>query len=488
MTVPQKESESLREFLARFCAEVAEIPNLIDELAINYLAAGVDKKRHGLLLEEFFDKNPRTLQAAMQIFEHRLTLQEAVGSIQSSQSVSKWEKTPSHVPRWEPRQNEVKSEVVAPNSVERSTTHGPNPSQRPVRQWPPRPREERDFTKLNTDKATILAILKTEAGYRPPRPMNPNRAPSSKYCDYHEDTGHTTERCFQLGNLIEEKLQKGQLVHFIQQGEEFKQGQDSDRLIDVIFGGSSLSTPPWEASTTREVLNLDTKRPRKNPTPIISFSDEDFTQGLIKGHQDALVITTKVGPNTVKKLLVDDGSVVDILYFNAFSRMDLGDRKLNETKVPPLFGFTGNEVRVVGTIDLPVLFSTSPCQSWQMVKFHVVNAISSHNGILGRPTLAALGAIVSIAHLKVKFATEHGVGEVRGDQQMSRQCYVNSLAPKRKPPCENSVNEVIEVDPNEIIEVLKNRLAQPLRLLRKFPSIQQGQKDPSKLEQVCPPL
>ena len=167
------------------------------------------------------------------------------------------------------------------------------------------------------------------------------------------------------------------------------------------------------------------------------------------------MITAKVGSNTVKKLLVDDGSAVDILYFNAFSRMDLGDRKLNETKVPPLFGFTGNEVRVVGTIDLPVLFGTSPCQSWQMVKFHVINAVSSHNGIIGRPTLAALGAIISITHLKVKFATEHGVGEVRGDQQMSRQCYVNSLASKRKSPGGSSVNEVIEVDPNEIIEIPK---------------------------------
>ena len=193
--------------------------------------------------------------------------------------------------------------------------------------------------------------------------MNPNRAPISKYCDYHEDTCHTTERCFQLGNLIEEKLQKGQLIHFVQQSEEFKQGQDSDRLIDVIFGGNSLSTPPWEASTVREVLNFYTKRPRKNPTPIISFSDEDFAEGLIKGHQEALVIIAKVGPNTAKKLLVDDGSAVDILYFNAFSRMNLGDRKLNEAKFPPLFGFTGNEFWVVGTIDLPVLFGTAPYQS-----------------------------------------------------------------------------------------------------------------------------
>ena len=83
MTVRQRSSESLRDFLARFRTEMADIPNLIDELAVNYLAAGVDKRRHGPLLEEFFEKNPRTLQAAMQIFERRLTLQEAVGSIQA---------------------------------------------------------------------------------------------------------------------------------------------------------------------------------------------------------------------------------------------------------------------------------------------------------------------------------------------------------------------------------------------------------------------
>lgn len=58
---------------------MVEIPNLIDELAINYLAASVDKSRHELILKEFFEKNPRTLQAALQIFEQRITLQEACG-------------------------------------------------------------------------------------------------------------------------------------------------------------------------------------------------------------------------------------------------------------------------------------------------------------------------------------------------------------------------------------------------------------------------
>lgn len=54
ITVRQRSSETLRAYLNRFRKEMAEIPNLIEELAINYLAAGVDKSRHSILLEEFF--------------------------------------------------------------------------------------------------------------------------------------------------------------------------------------------------------------------------------------------------------------------------------------------------------------------------------------------------------------------------------------------------------------------------------------------------
>lgn len=41
MTVRQKQNESLRDFLSRFRNAIAEIPDLIEQLAINYLAAVV---------------------------------------------------------------------------------------------------------------------------------------------------------------------------------------------------------------------------------------------------------------------------------------------------------------------------------------------------------------------------------------------------------------------------------------------------------------
>ena len=193
MTVRQKYNESLRDFLSRFRAEVAEIPNLIDELAINYLAAGVDKARHGQLLEEFFDKNPQSLQTALHIFEHRLTLQEAVGSIQTSRMTSpRWERdrdrdldrnkdkrdkdqTRDHNSQWTSKKDQGQL-WNSKKDVKDSTVNSENQATLPPRAnraWQPRLREERDYTKLNTEKATILAVLKTEPDFRPPRQMNP---------------------------------------------------------------------------------------------------------------------------------------------------------------------------------------------------------------------------------------------------------------------------------------------------------------------------
>jgi hypothetical protein len=57
----------------------------------------------------------------------------------------------------------------------------------------------------------------------------------------------------------------------------------------------------------------------------------------------------------------------------------------------------------------------------------VVDRPSAYNAILGRAALNELEAITSTAHLKMKFPTKEGVGEVRGDQWTARQCYNTSL-------------------------------------------------------------
>lgn len=145
----------------------------------------------------------------------------------------------------------------------------------------------------------------------------------------------------------------------------------------------------------------------------------------------------------MKKILIDNGSSVDILYHHAFSKMDLGDRKLGNTHTP-LYGFTGHEVKVAGTIDLHVLFGSMPCQTRKVVKFHGISAYSRYNSILGRTTIIALKAITS---LKMKFSTKFGIGEVCGDQVMARQCYLTTVIPKNLENEEQTIIQVIDFDP-----------------------------------------
>lgn len=115
--------------------------------------------------------------------------------------------------------------------------------------------------------------------------------------------------------------------------------RDSDGIIDVISGGFAAggASNNSKKAYAREVYRIDLKKPKRNPNPIIFFSDADYLAWLIEGRQYALVITTQIGNNIVKKILVDNGSSVDILYHSAFARMNLGDRKIQDAKSVPLY-------------------------------------------------------------------------------------------------------------------------------------------------------
>lgn len=80
-----------------------------------------------------------------------------------------------------------------------------------------------------------------------------------------------------------------------------------------------------------------------------------------------------------------------------------------------MYGFINDPVHVTKTIELPVIFSTTPQQVEVMVKFFVVYVDSAYNAILGRPTLMALQAVTYIPHFKLKFPTPNRVEEVNGN-------------------------------------------------------------------------
>ncbi|XP_063939916.1 uncharacterized protein LOC135148542 [Daucus carota subsp. sativus] len=190
-------------------------------------------------------------------------------------------------------------------------------------------------------------------------------------------------------------------------------------VVNVVLGGSC--SPPPSPDSCQEVMSI-----QAFPEQVISFSSKDF-EGVTRGHNQALVVTLDMAENEVRRILVDNGSSANILFKHTMDRMELGSIRMNDYREDPLYGFGNSIVPVLGTLYLPVRFGTLPNQVTHTIKFYVTDTPSPYNVIIGRPGLNKIEAITSIPHLKFKFPTPFGEGEVRGDSATAGMCYSQAL-------------------------------------------------------------
>ena len=85
---------------------------------------------------------------------------------------------------------------------------------------------------------------------------------------------------------------------------------------------------------------------------ILVFSDEDKI-GTIQPHVDTLVVTLRIGRYDVKKVLVNQGSVVEIMYLDLYKGLNLKFEDLMAYDFP-LVSFEGKTVIPKGQIRLPI--------------------------------------------------------------------------------------------------------------------------------------
>ena len=138
--------------------------------------------------------------------------------------------------------------------------------------------------------------------------------------------------------------------------------------------------------------NLEPKRARIEIQPILGFLDEDKI-GTIQPHDDALVVTLKIGEYNVKRVLVDQGNAVEIMYLDLYKGVNLKLEDLT-TYDSPLVSFEGKTIIPRGQIRLLIQTDSEVVE----VDFNVVNAYFPYIAIMARPWLHALGAIFSTLH------------------------------------------------------------------------------------------
>ena len=152
-------------------------------------------------------------------------------------------------------------------------------------------------------------------------------------------------------------------------------------------------------------------------------------EGYQHPHDDPLVIRVVVANKTIHRVLVDNGSSAEIIFASAFNKMGIGREKLEPVNAY-LRGFSRERVLPLGSIQLVLTLGDPPCHVTTTVRFLIVDAPSAYNMLLGRPSLNAIRAIPSAYHIVIKFPTANGVGMVRGNQRVARECYSASMKQK----------------------------------------------------------
>ena len=96
----------------------------------------------------------------------------------------------------------------------------------------------------------------------------------------------------------------------------------------------------------------------------------------------------------------------------------------------------------------------------------MVDCSSAYNAILGQPTLNSWKAVTSTYHLMIKFPTNYGVGELRGNQVAAWECYIPmiEMEDQQKKMCIRE--QRVMAEPVEELEEVNLDDAQPERTTR----------------------
>ncbi|GKD37172.1 reverse transcriptase domain-containing protein [Tanacetum coccineum] len=265
-----------------------------------------------------------------------------------------------------------------------------------------------DQSKRHTsERRTPKEILATEAGrFKPPPPMvTPvEKRSSNKFCDFHNDKGHSTDECMQLKNQIEELVRAGKLSHLIK---EIKQGRDQLKV-------RKKEAPVKDKSMTIYMIQPCHRMTRKKVTQSFERISEITFPSLTtsSGTEGPLVIEAEIGGHMIHRMYVDEDSSTEVLYEHCFNRLRPEIKNQMVPTMTSLTGFSGETIWPLEQLRLLVTIGDAYHFTKAWMNFMIVRSLSLYN-IIGRPSIREIQAVPSTAHRMLKFPIDKGIAGVR---------------------------------------------------------------------------
>ncbi|XP_028066703.1 uncharacterized protein LOC114269577 [Camellia sinensis] len=199
---------------------------------------------------------------------------------------------------------------------------------------------------------------------------DPARRNQKLRCTYHQDRGHMTQNCRALKQHLEDLVAAGHLRDYIDQDKEVAElgnllpepnVEHPPRLIINVIHETVIQESDEElkeeiakAVQIQRVMSVP-----KSPLCTVSFTSKDL-EGIQHPHTDALIITVEIGKRfDLKRVLVDQGSAADILYYDLFRKLGFSEQQLTPAAAP-LVGFNSQPEWPPGRIVLPVVQEQKP--------------------------------------------------------------------------------------------------------------------------------
>ncbi|XP_038716828.1 uncharacterized protein LOC120010181 [Tripterygium wilfordii] len=295
---------------------------------------------------------------------------------------------PSHHPREEKREDKrpkkEQSTIGAPSNNWRSHKSGASDYVKNCPEYP-----------LRIHQVEAVQVLKKTGNEVkwPPKKETEGWKDLKKWCDFHQDIGHTTHDC--RGLRYEGKWK-------VDDPETLPPPPLATSTYCVISGGLEIRglSHTSDKKHEKEAANLGVKMARFVGTftnQVMVFADDEATQ-LLHPHHDALVLTLQVANINLKRILIDNGSSTNVLFLAAYKEMGL-DETLILRKLTALIGFNGEVSHSLGEVVLPIY---APGLNKQ-TRFSIVDSPSDYNAILGRPWLHAIRVVPSTYHQVLRY-------------------------------------------------------------------------------------
>nr|GFB45218.1 reverse transcriptase domain-containing protein [Tanacetum cinerariifolium] len=209
----------------------------------------------------------------------------------------------------------------------------------------------RDESHNNTKRRdrTPKEILAAEANkFQPPPPMvTPvEKRNSNKFYDFHNDKWHNTDECMQLKKQIEELVRAGKLSHLIK---EIKQGREQPKTGRKVVAAKDKPTTiymvrSWQR-TVKQKITQSFEQGKEITFPPLTTSN---------GTEGPLVIEAEMGGHTIRRIYIDGGSSMEILYEHCFNRLRPEIKSQMVPATTSLTGFSGEITWPLGQLRLLV--------------------------------------------------------------------------------------------------------------------------------------